>query len=155
MSDIIEGIGGIASSPPPPPPPVPVVRRDLESSISIKCGDVLDSGKMNLTEILPQFEERIRRSYYFGDSQIEFARCAQCKLSAKERYDWDFRVKTKTGVMIINNSYDPITPLTSARNLTSLLEGSSLLHQEGAYGVKPSISLAVDLAANTDASTLH
>lgn len=155
VQGIVEGIGGIASSPPPPPPPVPVTRRDLESTLGIKCGDILDSGKANLTEMIPVFEGLLQSSRYFGGAYMGLARCAQWKLPAKERYNGDFKVKTRRGVMIINNSYDPITPLVSARNLTGLLEGSALLHQDGAYGVRPIASLAVDLAANLYASTLR
>ena len=135
MQDIVEAIDGITSSPTAPDPTF--VRRDRESLTGIKCGDVLDSGKRNLTGMTSFFNERMQSSRYFGDAQMTPARCAQWKLPAKERYDGDFKVRTKTGVMVINNSYDPITPLSSARNLTSLLEGSSLLHQDGAYGVGP------------------
>lgn len=50
-------------------------------------------------------------------------RCAQWKLPAKERYDGDFDVGTRNPVLIINNRFDPVTPLASARNQSSAQRG--------------------------------
>lgn len=151
MQDIVEAIDGITSSPTAPDPTF--VRRDRESLTGIKCGDVLDSGKRNLTGMTSFFNERMQSSRYFGDAQMTPARCAQWKLPAKERYDGDFKVRTKTGVMVINNSYDPITPLSSARNLTSLLEGSFTTPRRCLRG-RSNLSSLYEPTANPNISTL-
>lgn len=120
----------------PPPPPGSFIPKDQEAQFGIKCSDVLDSGKGNLTELTPLFESRHAKSRFFGDAADESpARCGQWTLPAKERYDGDFKVKTNTGILVIGNSYDPVSPLASARNVSETFEGSSLLHQDGAYGV--------------------
>ena len=113
------------------------VPQDQEAQFGIKCGDVLDSGKSgNLTELMPLFERRHAESRFLGAIADESpARCAQWALPAKERYDGDFKVKTKTGMLVIGNSFDPVAPLSSARNVSETFEGASLLHQDGAYGV--------------------
>jgi len=113
------------------------VPQDQEARFGIKCGDVLDSGKSdNLTELMPFFERRHAESRFFGAVADETpARCAQWALPAKERYDGDFKVKTKTGMLVIGNSFDPVAPLSSARNVSETFEGAALLHQDGAYGV--------------------
>lgn len=58
----------------------------------------------------------------------------QWKLEAKERYTGDFRVKTKHPMLVIGNTYDPTTPLRSARNISESFEGSVVL-EHGGYGV--------------------
>lgn len=55
--------------------------------------------------------------------------CARWKLDAKERYTGDFKVKTNHPVMLIGNTYDPVTPLVAARNVGASLEDSAMLHQ--------------------------
>lgn len=120
---------------PQPPPPGSFIPQDQEARFGIKCSDVLDSDERTLADLLPFFERRHARSRFFGDAADESpARCAQWILPAKERYDGDFKVKTKTGLLVIGNTYDPATPLASAKNASETFEGSSLLHQE-AYGV--------------------
>ena len=60
--------------------------------------------------------------------------CAQWKIEPKERYTGDFNVKTKSPVLFIGNTFDGLTPLVSAKNVSSTFEGSALLTVDG-YGV--------------------
>lgn len=60
--------------------------------------------------------------------------CAQWKMSAKEHYMGDFRVKTRNPVLLIGNTWDPAIPFVSAQNVSDMLEGSVLLWYN-AYGV--------------------
>jgi hypothetical protein len=100
----------------------------------IKCSDVL-TRLDNYTDWSPQAEARLGLSRFAGDLAWEVAyRCGQWKLPAKERYDGDFRVRTKNPVLLIGNTFDPVTPLVSARNVSETLEGSVLLQQDS-YGV--------------------
>jgi hypothetical protein len=120
------GLGSLGGAP-------STVSRDQEALAGIKCSDVLGSGK-SLAEMLPVFSARHQISR-FGDVADEVpARCAQWGLPAKERYDGDFRVKTQNPVLLIGNTFDPVTPLASARNLSQTLENSVLL-QHDSYGV--------------------
>lgn len=106
-----------------------------ESQLGIKCSDVLKHTN-NLTDLLPVYETRRKLSRFGGDTIDQvIAQCAQWKLPAKERYDGDFKIKTKNPVLIINNRHDPVTPIVSARNVSKTLEGSVLLEQNS-YGVR-------------------
>lgn len=109
---------------------------DAESQLGIKCGDVLPSGRADgIKELAPTYLARHRLSRISGDiaDQVLF-RCAQWKLPAKERYSGNFDVQPKNPVLVVNNRYDPVTPLVSARNVTETIHGSVLLEQN-AYGV--------------------
>jgi len=74
-------------------------------------------------------------SKYFGDTfeDVVFP-CAKWRIPAKERYSGNFQVKTKTPILIIGNTFDPVTPMASAKNLSEALEGSVVLHHDG-FGV--------------------
>ena len=108
---------------------------DAESQFGIKCSDVLQHAE-SVADLLPTVEARRRLSRFGGDAfDMNLARCAQWKLPAKERYSGDFRsVTTQNPVFIINNRFDPVTPLVSARNASQTYNGSVLLEQVS-YGV--------------------
>ncbi|KAK2591322.1 nedd8-conjugating enzyme UBE2F [Conoideocrella luteorostrata] len=109
------------------------VRADQEALQGIKCGDNRVH-TANLTDMLPVFEGRHQKSRYFGSSaDIVPATCAQWTMPAKERYMGDFNVTPRKPVLVIGNTYDPITPLVSARNVSETFKGSVLL-QHDAYG---------------------
>jgi len=46
----------------------------------------------------------------------------------------DFRVKTKNPVLLIGSTYDPVTPIASAHNVSAGFEGSVVL-ERGGFGV--------------------
>jgi hypothetical protein len=105
-----------------------------EGLAAIKCSDVL-TRTSTLAGILPVVEGRLNASKIAGDAADSVPMfCAQWKLDAKERYRGDFQVKTRNPVLVIGNTYDPVTPLVAARNLSAGLEGSVLLQHDG-YGV--------------------
>lgn len=109
-------------------------RQDQESQYGIKCSDVRVHTN-NLTEMMPVFEGRHKKSRFFGDyADTVVARCAQWTLPAKERYKGDFNVTSKNPVLVIGNTHDPVTPLVSAKNVTETFKGSVLL-QHDSYGV--------------------
>ncbi|KEF53888.1 uncharacterized protein A1O9_10290, partial [Exophiala aquamarina CBS 119918] len=49
------------------------------------------------------------------------------------QYLGDFKVKTKNPVLVVGNTLDNVTPLASARNVSSGFEGSILLERK-AFG---------------------
>lgn len=110
------------------------VKADQEAQYGIKCSDVRVH-TTNLTDMLPVFEGRHKKSHFFGDyADMSPAQCAQWTLPAKERYMGDFNVTSKNPVLIIGNTHDPVTPLVSAKNVTDTFKGSVLL-QHDSYGV--------------------
>lgn len=55
-------------------------------------------------------------------------------MAVKERCSGSFRAKTKNHVPVIGNTYAPVAPVVSARNLSNVLEGSVVFEQNG-FGV--------------------
>lgn len=111
---------------------VSAVPREAEAVIGIRCGDKIPRAD-ELSDLEELDEEFMETSEYFGG----FARgwytyaCAQWPFEAKERYEGDFQVKTSSPLLFIGNTYDPVTPLASAKNMSASFEGSVLLHQDG------------------------
>ena len=105
-----------------------------ESTQGIRCSDKTRRASKR-ADIMPAMADFARRSRLFGDfwSLVEM-QCAQWKLPAKEIYRGDFKVKTKHPMLVVGNTWDPLTPLVSARNASATFEGSVLLEHRG-HGV--------------------
>lgn len=84
---------------------------------------------------LPTVERLYDISKWSGEVAVGISMaCAQWKFDAKERYEGDFKVKTKNPILILGNTYDAHTPLKSAYNASADLEDSVVLEIDG-YGV--------------------
>ncbi|KAA8650986.1 hypothetical protein EYZ11_004309 [Aspergillus tanneri] len=105
----------------------------LESLLSIRCSDKIPRSS-NLQQLAPVLYDSWSLSNIGGDFNdfIEVP-CAQWKLAAKERYTGDFNVKTPHPILLIGNTFDPVTPLASAYNVSWGLEDSVVLEHHG-YG---------------------
>lgn len=66
--------------------------------------------------------------------------CSQWKIQAKERYEGDFRAKTRNPVPLIGSPYDGRTPISGAFAANKTLEGSVILQHNG-FGVSRSTFL--------------
>ncbi|KAL1616078.1 hypothetical protein SLS56_011559 [Neofusicoccum ribis] len=83
-------------------------------------------------KVLPTMEAINQKSRLAGDTSAYLvALCGQWSTEAKERYKGDFGAKTRHPVLLIGNTYDPVTPLVSARNVSEGLEGSVVLEHHG------------------------
>jgi len=107
---------------------------------AIRCSD-----KFLRTDDLEPIETELKEKLYktsakFGDNpSFTMTACARWGFQAKERYDGDFHVKTNYPVLLIGNTWDPVTPLKSAYNVSAGLEGSVVLQHNG-HGVNYNIS---------------
>jgi TAP-like protein len=107
-----------------------------EAMLAIACGDVahIFKKKPTIKELTKLVEEEERLSKYFGGSFSETAACrGEWKLHSNEPYTGDFTSKTKHGLLIIGNSYDPVTPHVNAEYMSSLFPNSAYLLRKG-YG---------------------
>jgi len=108
-----------------------------ESTQGIRCSDKTARAAKR-ADIMPAMNEVARRSRLFGDFwALTEMQCAQWRTPAKEIYRGDFRVKTKHPMLVVGNTWDPLTPLISARNASETFEGSVLLEHRG-HGVSGS-----------------
>ena len=107
----------------------------FEAAYGIQCGDTALRTD-NLTDLVPLVDVYYAESYVAGDTLSDLTlTCARWLFRAKEVYNGDFLgVKTKNPLLIIGNTYDPVTPLISARNVSAGFEGSVVLQHDG-YGV--------------------
>ncbi|KAK4145064.1 TAP-like protein-domain-containing protein [Dichotomopilus funicola] len=108
------------------------IPQQAQAIMGIRCGDKIPrEDKLSDIEVVEQqFHETSKYFPGFGAGYYLYA-CAQWSFKAKERYEGDFRVKTSSPLLFIGNTYDPITPLASARNMSAGFEGSVVLHHDG------------------------
>lgn len=112
----------------------PLTTNQQLSQLGIQCSDKTVRAS-ELNQVTPYMSTSRSLSKIFGDmNDGSIATCAQWKMPAKEQYNGSFHIKTPTPFLLIGNSFDPLTPLSSAHNVSAGLEGSVVLQQNG-YGV--------------------
>jgi len=111
---------------------------DLTSGI--RCADN-DFRISSPSQMMPTIREYYAKSRLAGDipPATNLGDCWQWKITPKERYAGHFiepnSLKTRNPLLVIGNTFDPSTPLPSARNVSAVFEGSVLLQQNG-FGVR-------------------
>lgn len=104
----------------------------------IRCGE--SSYRTNKLSDLDPFLAEINNVSKWGGLDVGPLNdiiCASWLASANEVYNGPWGARTKNPVLVVGNTYDPVTPLSAARNMSSLLPGSVLLEHHG-YGVRSS-----------------
>jgi hypothetical protein len=113
----------------------------IQASLGIKCGDKFRRTE-DISEVRSELEGQLyKTSARFGDAPtMSTTACPQWRFQAKERYEGDFRVKTSHPVLLIGNTFDPVTPLKTAYSMSKGFEGSVVLEQHS-HGVSRSFSV--------------
>ena len=108
---------------------------DNDSIMGIKCSDTFLRAD-SIEGILPDVEHMLQTSELFAPLLASIAaQCANWPWAAKERYGGPWEgIKTKNPVLWFGNTYDPATPLASAKNMSTGFEGSVVVEQHG-FGV--------------------
>ncbi|KAB2575811.1 Tripeptidyl aminopeptidase [Lasiodiplodia theobromae] len=102
-----------------------------ENRFGIQCGDK-PWRTSHLEDVLPVIDQVSSLSKLAGDRiSYDIEACVKWKMNAKERYLGDYRVSTRHPILIIGNTFDPVTPIVSARNASASLEGSVVLEHHG------------------------
>ncbi|SPO06306.1 related to hydrolases or acyltransferases (alpha/beta hydrolase superfamily) [Cephalotrichum gorgonifer] len=103
-----------------------------EAVMGIRCGDKIPRADKlsDLDELEEEFHAMSKWFPGFARGAYVYA-CAQWPFEAKERYEGDFNVKTSNPILFIGNTYDPVTPLVSAQNMSAGFEGSVVLQHNG------------------------
>ncbi|ORY71044.1 polyketide synthase 3 [Pseudomassariella vexata] len=109
----------------------PAASIQYEALPGIKCSDKfprLSSSKA----LVPIMEEFYEISEWCGETVANLvSQCAQWQFDAKERYDGDFQVQTRNPVLLVGNTFDPVTPLAAAQNVSAGFDGSVVLQHNG------------------------
>ncbi|KAI1801215.1 alpha/beta-hydrolase [Daldinia bambusicola] len=119
----------------PQTPTVDIFKQSQQPQVlaAIHCSDNMVRSK-TFDDFTPTIQRLYNTSRIIGDGLISlYSTCAQWKIEPKERYTGDFNVKTKNPVLFIGNTFDGLTALVSAKNVSSTFEGSALLTVDG-YG---------------------
>ncbi|KEF60464.1 uncharacterized protein A1O9_02025 [Exophiala aquamarina CBS 119918] len=100
----------------------------------IRCGESAFRTH-NFSSLAPLLEEVANVSKWGG---LDFGasnniQCSQWLVTAKEIYRGNWGIRTNHPVLVIGNTYDPVTPLVSARNVSESFPGSVVLEHRG-YG---------------------
>ncbi|KAK5746409.1 hypothetical protein LTR17_000789 [Elasticomyces elasticus] len=107
---------------------------EVEALQGIRCSDHRKRAT-SVEEVLPEIEEARRISWYGGNAAFDHSMftmpCANWRFDAKERYEGNFQVKTRNPVLLVGTTYDPVTPMVSARNVSATFEGSAVLEVKG------------------------
>ncbi|PNH35924.1 hypothetical protein VD0004_g8198 [Verticillium dahliae] len=104
----------------------------LSAHIAIRCGDRLERTP-TLAAFAPEMAATLNSSRLSGARFAAMgATCAQWPWRAREAYDGDFAVTTRTPVLVVSSELDPRTPLEAARQASAALGGSELLTVAGA-----------------------
>jgi hypothetical protein len=109
--------------------------RLVEMNAGIRCGDNAIRAE-RLEQVMPVVNALYNASYILGDIEASVTiTCAAWRIEARERYKGGFHdVRTRSPLLFIGNTFDPLTPLASARNASMGFEGSRVLQHDG-YGV--------------------
>ena len=125
---------------------------DDDAVLGIKCGDTFPRAA-TLADAQPDIDRMVETSELFGRLVAGVVmQCARWPFVARERYAGDFVVRSRFPVLFVGNTYDPATPVASARNMSASFEGSVVLEHRG-FGVRflfslpPSLSLSLYLIA--------
>lgn len=108
------------------------VPQQAEAVMGIRCGDKIPRTDelSDLDDLDQEFHETTK--YFPGWTRGWYVyACAQWPFEAKERYEGDFNVATSNPILFIGNTYDPVTPLASAQNMSAGFEGSVVLQHNG------------------------
>merc|ERR1712000_76788 len=125
----------------------------------IRCGDV--AFRADTLSAFDSFKEAVVPTSKWGGLDLgldNIIQCAPWKMRAKEVYSGSWsNIRTKNPLLIIGNTYDPVTPLVSARNNSAAFEGSIVLQHNG-YGhcsiAQPSLCSAKYVQAYFENGTL-
>lgn len=106
-----------------------------EAILGIRCGDKVPRVD-SLEELRSTYLEFEETTKFFVDvwGNINTITCGQWKFEAKERYTGNFDVETANPILFIGGTYDPVTPVASAKNMSESFRNGVLLHHNG-FGV--------------------
>ncbi|KAK5219066.1 hypothetical protein LTR99_006552 [Exophiala xenobiotica] len=125
----------------------------------IRCGDV--AFRADTLSAFDPFKDAVVPTSKWGGLDFgldNIMQCAPWKMRAKEVYSGSWSdIRTRNPLLIIGNTYDPVTPLISARNNSAAFVGSVVLQHNG-YGhcsiAQPSLCSAKYVQAYFNNGTL-
>lgn len=109
----------------------PFVNLGVHSFFGIACSDARVRAERP-QQIVPYVEAQEDSSRWADAYLPQMWACPAWKFEPAERYEGDFKAKTKNPILFVNGIHDPITPMAAAKNASAAFEGSALLTHKGA-----------------------
>jgi hypothetical protein len=98
---------------------------------AISCADGPDL-KNDTSDFLKYLSKSVKSSTIAGPIWAnQRLRCEEWKLRPKSRYEGPFSSNTSHPILLVSNTFDPITPLSSAKKVARQFPGAVLLEQKG------------------------
>lgn len=116
---------------------------DDDAILGIKCGDT-HPRVSSLAGLMPDIERMNETSEIFGSYVAGVVpQCGTWPFKSREMFDTgilsralerESGIRTKNPILFIGNTYDPATPVASAKNMSRYFSGSVVVEQRG-FGV--------------------
>lgn len=99
--------------------------------LAIRCSDTKKRTKS--PQSLVELAERVQRmkDFWRGEHLLPVLHCAVWPFLGHEIYQGSFQASTKTPILFVAGSNDPVTPLASAKNASAGFDGSVVLVNDG------------------------
>jgi len=116
--------------------PRPEAFINAEAGTAVLCTDAVPATNYSLTSWKEFVHNMTQLSFIAGDSRsLGTIPCRHWYIEPNERWLGDFsNVKLDTPVLMIGNTYDPATPLDSAKRLQVAMSGNAVLLEQRSYG---------------------
>lgn len=107
--------------------------RGIDAFSGIQCSDSPSFRTDSPEGLYSSMRAHLSQSTFGETSGLKELHCARWKFDAIEAIDITLlqRVKTANPVLLVNGMYDPVTPLDSAWDVSSRLDGSRVLVHDG------------------------
>ena len=110
--------------------------RDYDSGTAVLCTDAVPATNYSLTSWSEFVQNMTELSFIAGDSRsLETLPCRHWCSTPNERWEGSFEgVKLQVPILMIGNTYDPATPLDSAKRLSANMGTNAVLLEQRSYG---------------------
>ncbi|EKM51090.1 uncharacterized protein PHACADRAFT_263055 [Phanerochaete carnosa HHB-10118-sp] len=108
----------------------PFVAGILDTVTPILCGDSIASKHRSFEQARADYEAMLGMSSLATEwYPITSGTCTSWPIQAKDLFNGTFDTNTSTPILLIGNTFDPVTPIQSARNMSAGFAGSVVLQQ--------------------------
>ncbi|EJC97830.1 uncharacterized protein FOMMEDRAFT_149337 [Fomitiporia mediterranea MF3/22] len=113
----------------PAPTGQPFVVGAFETQSTILCGDIVTDDVQTIDYARNAYDTASKFSPEFAGAWLSISLCSGWTLRSEDRFNGSFVKNTSYPLLLIGNTRDPVTPLTSAMKMSKGFENSVVLTQ--------------------------
>lgn len=104
--------------------------------VAVLCADALPAKNYSLRTWIDQIQNMSKISFIAGDLRsLDVLPCRHWRSGPSERWEGSFDgIVLDHAALLIGNTYDPATPIKSARRLQAQMQGNGILLEQRSYG---------------------